>query len=144
MAQRVELDAGLLLLRIGYAALLIGFHGWTRFFRALSYVQGNAWTFVGVVDRLGLPFPGVFAVLSALSESVAVLFVLAGLYTRWAALIITINFVVAFISEAAKGDPYELPGLYLLGAVVLMLTGPGRFALDSRRRRSAGARRAAA
>ena len=78
MRRYSEIDLGLLLLRLGFAALLIGFHGWTRLFRAFNLVvHHQAWPFVGLVQRLGFPYPSVFAVLSALSESVAVAFLAA-------------------------------------------------------------------
>lgn len=129
-------EIGLLVLRLGFAALLIGFHGWLRFHRAFDYVVfGEPWTFVALVGRLGFPFPPVFAVLSALAESIAVLFVGVGLFTRWAAGIVAINMTVALLNESLKGDPIELPALYLLGAVVIIVLGPGRFSIDGRRRR---------
>jgi putative oxidoreductase len=128
-------DIGLLVLRLGYAALLIGFHGWTRFHRAFDYMfHGQPWTFVALVERLGFPVPPLFAVLSALAESVAVLFVGAGLFTRYAAGIIAFNMTVAMLNELFKGDPIELPALYLLGAIVILVLGPGRWALDSMRK----------
>jgi putative oxidoreductase len=132
-------DWGLLLLRVGFAALLVGLHGWTRLLRAYNYaLHGQPWTFVSLVERLGFPFPSVFAVLSALSESVAVVFVALGLFTRPAAAIVAINMAVAFYNEAGKGDPYELPALYLLDALVLIVAGPGRLSLDARRRSDVG------
>ena len=135
MTRLSGIDWGLLLLRLGFTALLISLHGWTRFLRAYNYlVHGQAWTFVGVVERLGFPYPPVFAVLSALSESVAVVFVALGLFTRSAATIIAFNMAVAFYNEASKGDPYELPALYLLDAIVLAAAGPGLVSIDARRR----------
>jgi|KBSMisStaDraftv2_1062788.scaffolds.fasta_scaffold1914286_1 uncharacterized membrane protein YphA (DoxX/SURF4 family) len=134
MRRYSEIDLGLLLLRLGFAALLIGFHGWTRLFRAFNLVvHHQAWPFVGVVQRLGFPYPSVFAVLSALSESVAVAFLAAGLYTRPAALVIAFNMTVAVYNEASKGDSYELPALYLLIAIVLVVTGPGRMSVGAPR-----------
>ena len=127
MTRYSETEWGLLLLRLGFAALLIGLHGWTRLLRAFNFVvHGQAWTFVSVVERLGFPYPSVFAVLSALSESVAVVFVALGLFARPAAAVIAFNMAVAFYNEAAKGDPFELPGLYLLLAAVIVVAGPGR------------------
>ena len=130
-------DLGLLVLRLGYGGLLIWFHGWARFLRAYNYFVHDApWTFVNVVQNLGFPAPGIFATASVLSESVGALLLMAGFFSRTAATILVINFSVATISEAAKGDPWELPGLYLLGAVALLLTGPGRFSVDGTRRGS--------
>jgi len=110
--------------------LLLWFHGSARFIRAFHYaVQGEAWTFVAVVERLGFPMPGVFAVLSALSESVGAVLLGLGIVPRLASAIIAFNMAVAVFNEAGKGDPWELPALYLLGAVVLTMTGPGAMTL---------------
>ena len=123
-------DWGLLLLRVGFAALMIGLHGWTRLLRAFNHVvHGQAWTFVDLVGRIGFPYPSVFAVLSALSESVALVFIALGLFTRPAAAVIGFNMAVAFYNEAGKGDPFELPAVYLLCALVLLVTGPGAAAV---------------
>jgi putative oxidoreductase len=127
-------DWGLLLLRLGFAALLIGLHGWTRLGRAYNFaVHGQPWTFVDLVGRLGFPFPPVFAVLSALSESAAVALIAIGLFTRPAAALVAFNMAVAFYNEAGKGDPFELPALYLLLALVLVIAGPGGLAVDRTR-----------
>jgi putative oxidoreductase len=127
-------NIGLLALRLGFASLLIGFHGWTRLGRAIGYVAyGQPWTFVDVVERLGFPMPSVFAVLSASAESVGALLVAAGLFTRWASAVIAINMAVALFNEASKGDPLELPAFYLVGALTIAVLGPGRWSLDGLR-----------
>ena len=131
MTRSSATDWGLLLLRLGFAALLIGLHGWTRLGRAYNFVvHGQPWTFVDLVGRLGFPFPPVFAVLSALSESAAVTLIAVGLFTRPAAAIVAFNMAVAFYNEAGKGDPFELPALYLLLALVVLVAGPGAMAVD--------------
>jgi len=127
---------GLLTLRVGFASLLLGFHGWTRLGRAIGYVfYGQPWTFVDLVGRLGFPMPAVFAVLSATAESVGALLLIVGLFTRWGAALIAINMAVALFNEASKGDPLELPALYLLGALAILLLGPGSWSLDATLRR---------
>ena len=127
---------GLLVLRLGVASLLLGFHGWTRLGRAIGYVfYEQPWTFVDLVERLGFPMPAVFAVLSATAESVGALLVAVGLFTRWASALIAINMAIALFNEASKGDPLELPALYLLGAVAILLLGPGAWSLDGVLRR---------
>jgi putative oxidoreductase len=124
-------DCGLFLLRIGVAGLMLTLHGWARFFRASEYlVFGTPWPFVDLVAGLGFPVPGAFAVMSALSESVGAVLMAMGWLTRWAALALVIDMSVALFNEGSKGDPIELPALYLVGALTLMITGPGRFALD--------------
>jgi putative oxidoreductase len=89
---------------------------------------------VDVVGGIGFPLPGVFAFCSALAESVAALLLSAGLFTRWAAVALAANMVVAIYFHAAKGERSELAMFYLVAALVLALTGPGRWALDSRRK----------
>lgn len=138
----MKTEIGILVLRLGFAALLIGFHGWSRLGRAIGYVAyGQPWTFVNVVERLGFPIPSVFAVLSASAESIGALLVAVGLFTRWASAIIAINMAVGLFNEASKGDPLELPALYLVGALAIMLLGPGRWSLDGLRARDRRDRR---
>jgi len=129
-------DIGLLVMRLGFAGLLIGFHGWSRFMKAYHFTMGQApWPFVATVERLGFPFPAVFAVLSALSESIAAVLIGAGLLTRWAAAILALNMAVAVANEWAGHDSIELPALSLLGALVIAVLGPGTLSADSARRR---------
>ncbi len=130
-------NIGLLVLRLGFASLLIGFHGWTRLGRAIDYVVfDEPWTFVNVVAQLGLPWAPLFAVLSALAESVGAALVGVGLFTRWASGLVAANMAVALFNEASKGDPLELPACYLLGALAIALLGPGRWSLDGRKKTS--------
>ena len=125
-------DASLLMMRLGYAALLLAFHGAPRFLHALQFVaRGEPWGFVDLVGQMGLPFASAFAVASAASESIGSVLVAAGWWTRLAASTIVINMTVALIHEAAKGDPIELPALYLLGALAVLIAGAGRFSVDS-------------
>jgi putative oxidoreductase len=124
-------DCGLFLLRIGVAGLMVTLHGWARFFRASDYlVFGTPWPFVDLVAGLGFPWAGAFAVMSALSESVGAVLMAIGWLTRWAALALVIDMSVALFNEGSKGDPVELPALYLIGALTVAITGPGRFAFD--------------
>ena len=102
---------------------MLALHGWARFFRASEYlVFGTPWPFVDLVAGLGFPLPGAFAVMSALSESVGAVLMAMGWLTRWAALALVIDMSVALFNEGSKGDPIELPALYLVGALTLMIT----------------------
>ena len=131
MTRRSSADWGLLLLRIGLALLLVGLHGGPRLVRAVRYVVlGEPWTFVGLVQGIGLPFPLVFALLSTTADSIGAFLVGIGFLTRWAALLVATNMTVAVYFEATGGDPVELPALYLLGALVVAVAGAGAYSMD--------------
>src|SRR5262245_12885854 len=136
-------DAALLAMRITYAALLLTFHGAARFIRAFDYVvHSEPWPFVDIVAQLSFPFASGLAIASALSESVGAALVATGLWTRVAAALIGVNMSVAIYNEARKGDSIELAALYLLGAAMLVIAGPGRWSADGMRsQRRAIARR---
>lgn len=135
-------DGGLLFLRASYAAMLIGFHGWRRLHLAFNYaVFHQPWPFVAkvLVAKLHLPMPGVLAVLSALAESVGALCIGLGLFTRWAACLVAINMGVAFYTEAMQwntGGTPELPALYLLGALWIIVLGGGAYGISGKRGRT--------
>jgi putative oxidoreductase len=70
------------------------------------------------------------------AEVVAASLIAAGLLTRFAALVLTINLSVAFffvhqgsLSGSHSGEPAFI---YLAGFVTLFLAGPGRLSLDKR------------
>ena len=82
------------------------------------------------------PLPLFSAVLSVYIQFIAGLFILVGFMTRPAALLLVLNFMVALLL-VHRNDTVEAmtPALAMLfGAVLLLFTGPGRFALDNRKR----------
>ncbi len=130
-------DLGLLFLRVGIGSLLLGVHGWARLVKAFSYLfLGQPWTFIGLVQRMGFPVPVVFAVASALAESVGAALLIIGLGTRWAALAIGLNLAVAVGLELSKHSAaVELPSVYLIAIVAIGIAGAGGYSLDATRRR---------
>lgn len=121
-------DAGKLVLRVVLAILLL-FHG-------VSKVIGGVGMIAGMLAKAGLP-PAV-AYLVYIGEVVAPLLILAGLFTRAAALIVVVNMIVAlllvhtgqFFSLADTGGwALELQGMYLGSAVALALLGAGRYSI---------------
>jgi len=116
---------GLLVLRVGMAALLFWGHGLGK----VAHLAERAKDFpdplnVGSATSLGLV---VFA------EVLCALFVALGLFTRFAVMpLIGLFLVLVFIHHAS--DPWkqkELAMVYLVPFVALFFTGPGKFALDS-------------
>jgi putative oxidoreductase len=81
----------------------------------------------------GFPAPRLLAPLSVYVQFVCGILILAGLFTRWAALFIFVNFIVAIVGVHLK-LPFRTflePTAMLSAALALFLGGPGRLALDN-------------
>jgi putative oxidoreductase len=122
---------GLLLGRLGFGLLLFSLHGLGKFMPAENFVGGIA--------ALGFPAPLFFAWASFAAEGVGSLLVAIGLFTRPAALLITINMAVAaFLKHSADGlDAREKALLFLIYGLVFLFAGAGRFSFDRLFNRSA-------
>ena len=126
-ASRVE-DVAKLLLRVMLGGLIL-LHG-------ISKIRGGPGFILDIVDRAGLPEP--FGYLVYVGEVLAPLLVIAGLWTRLAALVIAINMIVAvllvhlgelFTLSETGGWALELQGLYLVVAITVALLGAGRYSV---------------
>lgn len=134
-------EMALLFLRLGTGGMLCIYHGWSKLLAAWGYLFGGAeWGFVGFVASLGFPLAGFFAVCAALAESVAAVLLAVGLWTRYVAVVVAGNMVVAVYHHARSDGKIELALFYLLAALVFAILPAGRFSLDALRgaRRSAG------
>jgi putative oxidoreductase len=121
-SQSWSVDLALLLLRIACAFMIL--HGWSKF---IDFSDGVAeWPdpfHVGPVASKGLT---VFA------ELFCTIFVVIGLFTRFA-LIPLIICMVVIVFVVHSGDPFgdkESGLIYLLMYLTLFLTGPGKYSLD--------------
>lgn len=124
-------DLGLLVLRVGAGALLMG-HGWGKAQRLFSENPTFA-------DPIGIgPVPSL--ALAAFAELVCSLAVLLGIQVRWTAVPPLITMLVAGLIHHAGDDigERELPLLFATAFLALVLLGGGRYGLDRlfRRRRS--------
>jgi putative oxidoreductase len=124
-------DAGKLVLRVVLAMLLL-FHGFSKLIGGVGFITG-------MLAKAGLPAS--LGYLVYIGEVVAPLFILVGVFTRPAALVVVINMIVAlllvhtsqfFSLSDTGGWALELQGLYLAAAVVVALLGAGRFSLGGR------------
>jgi putative oxidoreductase len=123
----VGMSAGLLMIRL-VAGLAFLFHGYPK-------IQ-NPFGWMGP----GAGFPGVFQALAAVSEFGGGLAWVLGLLTPLASFGLACTMTVAvWLHAAVLRDPfvalqggrsYELAGVYLGVAVLLLLAGPGRFSAD--------------
>lgn len=121
---------GLLLLRLGMGAIFI-VHGVSKLLGG-----GEALTGVGsAVGNVGIESGHYFfGLLAALFEAGGGLLLMLGLFTRLAAVAITLVLVGAFVHHAASGDPLDV-WLHPLKAFTVMVaiffTGPGRYSVDA-------------
>ncbi len=121
-------DLGLLFLRVFVGLSLALAHGLGKLPPSERFLAG--------VAEMGFPLPVLFGWAAALSEFAGGILLALGLLTRPAAFFVAITMAVAaFIRQA--GDPFgerELALLYGTAAVMLLLTGAGRYAIDARLR----------
>lgn len=122
-------DLGLLLLRLTVGGLML-FHG-------VAKAMGGYVFIGGMLEAIGLPaFIAWFAVAAELIGSVMIM---AGIWTRCAAVVMMGNMAVAIlmahmgqifsVDPATGGWVIELPMFYLLASAVLVLTGGGKYAV---------------
>jgi putative oxidoreductase len=121
-------DAGKLVLRLT-VGLLVLLHG-------IPKLMSGAAGIVGLLEKSGLPgFVG-YGVL--IGEVLAPLLLIAGVWTRIAALVIAVNMVVAvalvhpgqlFALTEQGGWALELQGLYFFSAIAVALLGAGRYSV---------------
>lgn len=90
----------------------------------------------GSFSSLGLPLPTLFAWLVTLVEAVGGFLVLVGLFTRVAALLLTVDMTAAAVlvhlprGFSVDGGGYEFTLLLALASLTLVLAGPGVASLE--------------
>ena len=117
---------GLLILRLSIGTMLIH-HGYEK----TADIQNFADAFV---RPIGFPFPIISSYIAAYAEIYGSWLVIAGLFTRFAALSIvgTIGVAIYHAIVTAGFNIYllELLVLYMGGALCILLLGAGNFSLD--------------
>lgn len=125
-------NSGKLLLRLTVALLVLP-HGLAK----LAGVDRIA----GMLSSRGLP--EFLAYLVYVGEIAAPLLLILGLFTRFSAVVVALNMVVAIYLVHAHelwafgktgGHALELQFLYLFSALAIALIGPGAYSLDAMRR----------
>lgn len=115
---------GLLLLRVGLGALMLGGHGWGKLAGFTELAQKFP-------DPLGVT-PPVSLALAVFAEVACSVLIALGVYTRLAAVPLLVTMAVA-AGMVHAGDPWadkEMAVLYGVGFLVLIVAGGGRFTLD--------------
>lgn len=120
---KAPMDLAILLLRV-FSGGFIMTHGTSK---VMKIIGGD----LGFANPIGLG-PEASLVLMAFAEAICGLLIILGLGTRWATIPLIIGMGVAALVHHA-GDPFsrkEMPLLYLIIFVVLLLTGGGKYSLD--------------
>ncbi|MDU1891633.1 MAG: DoxX family protein [Dysgonomonas sp.] len=124
-------DLGLLILRLSIGVLLL-LHGIAKLVHGSDAIQQ-------MLEAAGLPAFIAYGVY--IGEIVAPLFIISGYATRLAAAIVVFNLIVAvlmahssdiFTLSETGGWAIELQGLYIFGALALVFTGGGKYALSDK------------
>jgi len=117
-------DLSLFLLRAGFGFLIFLNHG-------LPKLTGFAERKDRFYDPFGLGSPASL-ILIIFAEVFCALLITMGLFTRLAALVLVIAFLV-IVFMRHKGDPlkeFEDAVLYLLVFIAILLCGPGKWSID--------------
>jgi putative oxidoreductase len=119
-----SIDAALLILRLGVGILMLT-HGYPKLLILFGSEEIN------FADPFGLG-PAVTLSLAVIAEFLCSILVILGLGTRLAVLPLIATMATAFfLIHAADSFPNkELPAIYLLIYIVLLITGAGKYALD--------------
>ncbi len=105
-------------------------HGYQK-----AFVDGLS-VFSGFLSQAGIPAPEFFAPLVAGLELLCGLALVLGLFTRWAAIPLAINMLVAVAAVHLKNgfflpNGYEYAMVLLASSISLILAGSGEFALEN-------------
>ena len=88
--------------------------------------------FASFLDSFKVPYPNLAAPLSVYAQMICGILIIIGLQTRFVALLMIINFLVAFfVVDRHLSLEQMTPALAMLfGAILLLFEGGGRFSLD--------------
>jgi putative oxidoreductase len=124
-------ELGKLILRVTLGVLIL-LHG-------IAKIRNGVGPIEGMVVAHGLP--GFLAYGAYVGEVLAPLLVIAGFHARIGAALIAINMLFAIgLAHMAQlgqlgeqgGWALELQGMFLAGAIAVMLLGPGRYSVNQR------------
>lgn len=124
-------DAGLLLLRVGLGAMMI-YHGYPKL------IGGpDSWAQLGASTKyVGINFlPTFWGLMAALAEAAGGVLILLGLWFRPAAIILTINMIVAAAMHLGSGDGLKGGSHAIELAFVfagLIFIGAGKYSVDKK------------
>lgn len=122
---------GILIGRLAFGFAMIKVHGWGKLMRLLSGAEIEFFNFMGLGSTISLG-------LATFAEVICALLIMLGWYTRWAVLplIFTMGVVVFVVDFGEPFREFEKAFLFLAYFISVLLTGPGKFSLDHRIRKT--------
>jgi putative oxidoreductase len=117
-------SAGLLAIRLVCGPALM-FHGWRKIQNPFGWMGEDTWA------------PGILQAMAALSEFGGGLSLVLGLLVPLSSFGILCTMGVAAMTHILRGDPFvgspswELATIFFCAALLMLLAGPGRIALDA-------------
>lgn len=117
-------------MRFTIGAMMCYYHGWEKLMDDIDrwYQLGTSLTRWIGVDALAVPL----GFMAAFAESIAALFIALGLLTRPMAFLMAFTMLVASSKKLSQAgiDGSEMPLLYLVLSLVILLNGSGKYSLD--------------
>jgi putative oxidoreductase len=124
---------GHFVLRVAAGLMIFYVHGLHKLEGGIAYVRnGTPWPLVEDVMGMHFPAPVANAWAATIVQFVCSLFIIAGLFTRINAILLTLALSGAILQNLLAGRDPQLAILYTLVVVSLVLIGGGRFSLDAR------------
>ncbi|MDR6337295.1 putative oxidoreductase [Filimonas zeae] len=113
----------MLLLRLAFGGLMLLNHGMDKLMHFSAY-ESKFYNFMGMGSRASL-------VLAIFAEVFCSLFIVLGLFTRFAAIPLLITMLIAiFVAHAGQFAKAEMAVLYCSAFFVLLFCGPGKVSVD--------------
>ena len=124
-------NTALLLGRAATGFLMVKLHGWSKLMAGTDRWEGLG---SKLAQTIGLDFMSIpLGFMASFAESIAAILLILGLTTRPAAFLIAFTMMIASIKKLEGGlKAAELPLLFLLLSLIILLCGAGKYSLDHR------------
>ena len=124
-------NTALLLGRAATGFLMVKLHGWSKLMAGTDRWEGLG---SKLAQTIGLDFMSIpLGFMASFAESIAAILLILGLTTRPAAFLLAFTMMIASIKKLEGGlKAAELPLLFLLLSLIILLCGAGKYSLDHR------------